>query len=256
MDVSRIERISSLQNPLMKVVKRAIQKGAATEDGCLVAEGFHLLEEALTTGMKIEALIGTAQGLSGVGAVANRILELPDSVYRDLSSMETPQGIMALVRGPQWDRKMLFEGNPLIVALDSVQDPGNAGTILRSAEAFGATAVFALRGTVDFANPKVLRASAGSIFRLPVFRGELSELKLTLYGAAGDSGDTGKLAKDVDWRGPCAIVIGSEGQGLSEAVRKATQPVRIPTQGVESLNAAIAAAVFLYEAARQRGEAE
>jgi len=250
MDVSRIERISSLQNPLLKSVRRAIQKGTATEEGCLVAEGFHLLEEALTSGMKIDAIIGTAQGLAGVGDLAGRIIELSDSMFRDLSGMETPQGIMALVKAPSWDRKILHEGNPLIVALDSVQDPGNAGTILRSAEAFGATAVFGLRGTVDFANPKLLRASAGSIFRLPVFRGELSELKLTLYGAAGEMG---KPASAVDWRGPTAIVIGSEGQGLSEAVRKATQAVHIPTQGVESLNAAIAAAVFLYEAARQRG---
>jgi TrmH family RNA methyltransferase len=253
MDVSRIERISSLQNPLLKSVRRAIQKGTATEEGCLVAEGFHLLEEALTSGMKIDAIIGTTQGLAGVGDLAGRIIELSDSMFRDLSGMETPQGIMALVRTPVWDRAMLSVGNPLIVALDSVQDPGNAGTILRSAEAFGATAVFGLRGTVDFANPKLLRASAGSIFRLPVFRGELSELKVTLYGAAGEMG---KPASAVDWRGPTAIVIGSEGQGLSEAVRKATQAVHIPTQGVESLNAAIAAAVFLYEASRQRGTSQ
>jgi TrmH family RNA methyltransferase len=253
MDVSRIERISSLQNPLLKSVRRAIQKGTATEEGCLVAEGFHLLEEALTSGMQLDAIIGTTQGLAGVGDLAARIIELSDSMFRDLSGMETPQGIMALVKTPVWDRSMLHEGNPLIVALDSVQDPGNAGTILRSAEAFGATAVFGLRGTVDFANPKLLRASAGSIFRLPVFRGELSELKVTLYGAAGEMG---KPASAVDWRGPTAIVIGSEGQGLSEAVRKATQAVHIPTQGVESLNAAIAAAVFLYEASRQRGTSQ
>jgi len=253
MDVSRIERISSLQNPLLKTVRKAIQKGSLTEDGCLVAEGFHLLEEAVSSGAAIDAVIGTAQGLSGLGNIAGRILELADSVYRDLSSMETPQGIMALVRAPKWDRKILHEGNPLIVALDSIQDPGNAGTILRSAEAFGATAVFALRGTVDLANPKLLRASAGSIFRVPTFRGELSELKMTQYGAAGEAGT---LASNVDWRGPCTIVIGSEAQGLSDAVRKATTGVRIPTQGVESLNAAIAAAVFLYEAARQRGVGE
>lgn len=250
MDVSRIERIASLQNPLLKSVKRAIQKGSTTEEGCLVTEGFHLFEEAVNTGMTIEAIIGTAQGLAGVGDFSTRVIELLDSTFRDLSSMETPQGIMALVKAPVWDRAILNQGNPLIVALDSVQDPGNAGTILRSAEAFGATAVFGLRGTVDFANPKLLRASSGSIFRLPTFRGELSELKMTLYGA---SGEVGQLASAVDWRGPSAIVIGSEGQGLSEAVRKATKGVRIQTQGVESLNAAIAAAVFLYEASRQRG---
>jgi len=250
MDVSRIERISSLQNPLLKSVRKAIQKGSTTDEGCLVAEGFHLLEEAVTSGMAIETIIGTAQGLAGVGDLGCRTIELLDSTFRDLSSMETPQGIMALVKQPVWDRELLHAGNPLVVALDSVQDPGNAGTILRSAEAFGATAVLALRGAVDFANPKCLRASAGSIFRLPVFRGELSELKMTLFGAAGEAS---VLASTVDWTGPCAVVIGSEGQGLSEAVRKATKAVRIPTHGVESLNAAIAAAVFLYEAARQRG---
>jgi TrmH family RNA methyltransferase len=251
MDVSRVERISSLQNPMLKSIRRAIQKGSETEEGCLVAEGFHLLEEALTSGMEIVAVIGTAQGLAGVGSLGARVIELTDSMFRDLSGMETPQGIMALVRTPKWDRKVLLEGTPMIVALDSVQDPGNAGTILRSAEAFGATAVLLLRGTVDFANPKVLRASAGSVFRVPVFRGELSELSgVKLFGADGDGA---KVASEVDWRGPCAIVIGSEGQGLCEASKKATQAVRIPTQGVESLNAAIAAAVFLYEAARQRG---
>lgn len=251
MDASRIEHISSLNNPLLKSVRRAIQKGTLTEDGCLIAEGFHLVEEAVNTGSKIKAIIGTGQGLAGIGDFAPRVIQLSDSTYADLSSMETPQGIMAVVEAPQWDRKLLIEGNPLIVALDSVQDPGNAGTILRSAEAFGATAVLALRGTVDMANPKLLRSSAGSIFRLPVFRGELSDLNgLALYGA---SGDAQRSASAVDWSIPCAIVIGSEGRGLSEAIRKATQLVRIPTQGVESLNAAIAASVFLYEASRQRG---
>ncbi len=249
MDVSRIERISSLQNPLLKAVRRAIQKGTQTEDGCLVAEGFHLLEEAVATGMEIRAIVGTAQGLAGIGDFAERVIELSDSMFRDLSSMETPQGILALVRAPQWDRTVLERSDALVVALDSIQDPGNAGTILRSAEAFGATAVVGLRGTVDFANPKLLRASAGSVFRLPVFRGELSELKGKLYGAAGDGR---KLVSDVDLTGPCTLVIGSEGQGLSEATRKATELVRIPTEGVESLNAAIAASVLLYEAARQR----
>ena len=251
MDVARIERISSLQNPLLKSIRKAISKGSSTEDGCLVAEGFHLLEEALGSGAKIEAIIGTAQGLAGVGSLAGKIIELTDSMFRDLSGMETPQGILALVRTPAWDRSILNSGNPLIVALDSVQDPGNAGAILRTAEAFGATAVVALRGTVDFANPKLLRASAGSIFRVPTFKGELSELKMPLYGA---SAEAGVLASQVDWRGPCVIVIGSEGQGLCESVRKATRGVRIPTRGVESLNASVAAAVFLYEAARQRGD--
>src|SRR4051794_14549882 len=115
MDVSRIERISSLQNPLLKSVRRAIQKGSITDEGCLVTEGFHLFEEAVNTGMAIEAIIGTAQGLAGVGDFSTRVIELLDSTFRDLSSMETPQGIMALVKAPAWDRAILNQGNPLIV---------------------------------------------------------------------------------------------------------------------------------------------
>lgn len=249
MPPSRTERITSLHNPLLKQIRGAIQKGTTTDDGALVAEGFHLLEEAITSGVEIEAIVGTAQGLAGIGDLAGRIIELPDAVFRDLSGMETPQGILTLVRPPVWDAQLMSTDTPLLVVLDSIQDPGNAGTILRSAEAFGANAVIALRGTVDFANPKLIRASAGSIFRLPTFRLELKDIGVPIYGASG-SGDT--LVHDVNWRPAAAIAIGSEGRGLSEAVRKACQSVCIPTIGVESLNAATAATVFLYEAARQR----
>ncbi len=249
MPPSRVERLTSLHNPLLKRIRLAIQKGALTEDGLWVAEGFHLLEEAINSGLPPEIIVGTAQGLSSLGNLADRIIEVPDALFRDISGVENPQGILALVRPPVWERSLLQTPQALLLALDGIQDPGNAGTILRSAEAFGVTAVIALRGTVDMANPKVLRASAGSVFRLPVFRAELAELPSPLYGASG----SGELTVDaVDWRGAATIIIGSEGRGLTEAVRKACRTVAIPTTGVESLNAATAATIFLYEAARQR----
>ena len=245
---------------------RDLQRRKARERReAFVAEGIRTVEALLASPLRVRALLAssalatTPRGAAvHAAALAHGIpVEVVDeAAFASAADTEAPQGVLAIADLPRHVLGAPPGAGARYLILDGVQDPGNAGTIIRSAEAFGATALFALRGTVDFANPKLLRASSGSIFRLPVFRGELSELKLTLYGAAGDAGDAGKLAKDVDWRGPCAIVIGSEGQGLSEAVRKATQPVRIPTQGVESLNAAIAAAVFLYEAARQRGEAE
>jgi TrmH family RNA methyltransferase len=250
MDSPRAEKILSLHNPLLKSIRKAMQKGSRTEEGWIVAEGFHLLEEALGSGVEIGAVIGTEQGLSGVASLGVRVVELSDALFRDLSGMETPQGILTLVRTPEWNRDLLAAPGALLLVLDGVQDPGNAGTILRTAEAFGATAVIALRGTVDLANPKVVRASAGSLFRVPSFRLELADLPVPLYGASG-SGH--KLVGDVDWRPAAAIVIGSEGRGLTEAVKKQCELVRIPTAGVESLNAAIAATVFLYEASRQRG---
>lgn len=250
MEASRVERILSLHNPLLKSIRKAVQKGSRTEEGWMVAEGFHLLEEALASGVEIGAVVGTEQGLAGVGSLGMRVVELSDALFRDLSGVEAPQGILTLVKTPEWDRSVLAQEGALVVVLDSVQDPGNAGTIIRSAEAFGASAVVALRGTVDLANPKVLRASAGSMFRVPCFRLEAGEVGLPLYGA---SGSAKTLVSEVDWRGAAGIVIGSEGRGLSEAVKKQCELVRIPTVGVESLNAAIAATVFLYEAGRQRG---
>lgn len=252
MEAPRVEHILSLHNPLLKSIRKAIQKGTRTEEGWIVAEGFHLLEEALSSGVEIGAVIGTEQGLSGLASLGTRVIELSDSLFAGLSGLETPQGILTLVKTPSWTPDLLSSPQALLLVLDGVQDPGNAGAILRSAEAFGATAVVALRGTVDFANPKLVRAAAGSLFRLPSFRLELADLTLPLYGASG-SGH--KLVADIDWRGPAAIVIGSEGRGLTEAVKKQCELVRIPIVGVESLNAATAATVFLYEAARQRGAA-
>jgi TrmH family RNA methyltransferase len=141
------------------------------------------------------------------------------------------------------------------VVLDGVQDPGNAGTIVRSAEAFGATGVLAIKGTVNLFNPKSLRASAGSLFRLPYVQGCEVEMALTaLAGMAGYATVVtgGQPIGEADFTVPAAVIIGSEARGVSQAWRDASRSVMIPTSGVESLNAAVAASIVLYEASRQR----
>jgi TrmH family RNA methyltransferase len=199
-----------------------------------------------------ESVKGAVNGLS-----ETRVVSVRDSVFSDIASTETTQGVIALVRPPSWTLEQLLRGRSLLVVLDGIQDPGNAGAILRAAEAFGGTGAAFLKGTVSPYNPKCLRASAGSIYRLPLVasidEGELlavlEQTHVTLYAALPDAA---RVVSDADLARPCAIVIGSEGRGVSPGMRVHATGLRIPTSGVESLNAAVAAAVLLYEARRQR----
>lgn len=260
--MARTERVTSPANPLLKDIRRAVQRGTLTRDGCCVAESFHLLEEALRSDCRIRAVLMAESVRTTVeshlrGLTGLRLIALPDPLFQDIASTETSQGVLALVYPPQWTLPQLFRGRSLVVVLDGLQDPGNAGTILRAAEAFGATGVLALKGTVSLYNPKTVRASAGSLFRVPTIWGmeeslalaSLEQQRLDLY-AASPSGK--HLLGEADLTRKCAFIIGSEGRGVREKLRAAARDLRIPTSGVESLNAAMAATVLLYEARRQR----
>ena len=259
--MAKPESITSPANPLLKDVRRAIVRGSLTAQGWCVAETFHLLEEALRSDCEVKTVLAAESVRSIAEAHVRRlagikVVVLPDALFQSISGTETAQGVMALVKPPQWTMEQLFRGTPLLVVLDGLQDPGNAGTIVRAAEAFGATGVLFLKGAVNPWNPKTLRASAGSLFRLPMLIGLDSQKALELLHRNGVSvratlPDTGRAPATLDWRGPVSLVIGSEGQGLSEPFR-AAEAVRIPTRAVESLNAAVAGAILLYEAARQR----
>jgi len=254
--------IVSARNPILKDLRKAIARGAVTDQGFAVAESFHLLEEALRSDCEISAVFAAE---SVRGAVENhvrglkniRVGVLADDVFQSISSTEASQGVIALVRPPQWSVEQLFRGHALTVVLDGVQDPGNAGTVLRAAEAFGATGVAFLKGTASPYNPKCLRASAGSIFRLPVvpaldpqvFLAASEQRKIALFALMPKS-DT-EVAK-ADFRGKCAIVVGSEGRGVSDRLSEKATGIRIPTVGVESLNAALAAGIALFVARTQR----
>lgn len=258
----RTEILTSADNPLLKSVRRAIAKGRLTEDGYCVAEGFHLLEEALRSGRPIKAVLAgesvrdaVMSHLRGLSQV--RSITVPSAVLAGISSTETSQGVIALVQPPDWTLDQVLRGNALAMVLDGLQEPGNAGAIVRSAEAFGATGAVFLKGAVNPFNPKCVRASAGSIFRLPCVYGIEESLLLaaveqrgiTLFAAMPGSGAD---IADADFKRNVALVIGSEGRGIGDRLRQVSAPVRIPTSGVESLNAAVAAGILLYEARRQR----
>jgi RNA methyltransferase, TrmH family len=264
--MAKPESIASAANPLLKDVRRAVARGGLTEGGLCVAESFHLLEEALRSDCEVKHVLAAETVLSAAEAHVRRlhgvkIAVLPDALFRSISGTETSQGVMALVRPPAWKLEQLFRGCPLVVVLDGLQDPGNAGTIARAAEAFGATGILFLKGTVNPYNPKALRASAGSLFRVPFVHGvdpalaraALAQNKIELFaGVPADSKRQVKPLTFVDLTARCGLIIGNEAHGVSGPLRTAALDVSIPTVGVESLNAAMAAGILLYEARRQR----
>jgi RNA methyltransferase, TrmH family len=257
-----MQTLTSARNPILKEVRKAILRGTLTEDGFAVAESFHLLEEALRSDCEIGTVFAAESVKSAVerhigGLKKIRVAVLPDELFGTVSATQASQGVIALVKPPAWTLEQLFRGRSLAVILDGLQDPGNAGTIVRAAEAFGATGVVFLKGAVSPYNPKCLRASAGSIFRVPLVAA-LDELLLL---AAVEQRKLEMFALmprgvvevgECNFTGKCAILVGSEGRGVSERLRGKATDVRIPTVGVESLNAALAAGIALYAARKQR----
>ncbi len=226
-----------------------------------MAEGPHLLEEVLRSSWKVEEVFCTAEApvrFSGLfGRAPVPATELSPRAFESIAATETTQGVLALLRPRAWRFEELIAGNALTVILDTIQDPGNAGTIARSAEAFGATGIIFTEGCARVSNGKVLRAAAGSLFRIPykegVTRSQIADLLggagLRVYALAGESETP--LTK-CDLAGPCALLIGNEGAGLSGELLGLGESARIPTVRVESLNAAVACSIALFEAARQR----
>ncbi len=243
--------ITSPANPLLKEIRKAQQRGGLTAQGWMIAEGPHLVEEVARSGL-IAACVVVTQGLSlPPGLRADRVFEVPARVFQSISGTETPQGMLALLEPPHATLPEILSARALAVVLDGVRDPGNLGAIARSAEAFAATGLVILDGSANPWSPKALRASAGSLLRIPVIRAprDTFALPIPLFAGRGDRGDAPWTC---DFSGPCAIVVGNEGQGVSDPILRLARPVRIPTRGVESLNAAVAASLLLYEAARQR----
>ena len=262
-----IQTITSAANPLLRDVRRAVSRGERTANGLCIAEGFHLFEEALRSGCDVPMVIASEACRETVerqveGLSSTRITVLHAPLFQSIASTETPQGVMALVRMPEWSTDQVFQGASLVVVLDGLQDPGNAGTIVRAAEAFGATGLLFLKGSASPYHPKTLRASAGSLFRLPFVAGldaSLAKATLRQQGvgvyAAMPYAPGRRQAPAADFVRRCALIVGSEGRGISKELYGLGEDVAIPTTGVESLNAAVATSVLLYEASRQRREA-
>jgi TrmH family RNA methyltransferase len=260
--MAKPETIASAANPLIKDVRRAIGRGGLTSEGWCVAETVHLLEEALRSRCRVRQVLAAESvreqlpPLDGV-----KLAILPDGLLQRISGTETSQGVIALIEPPEWKLEQLFTGQALVVVLDGLQDPGNAGAIVRAAEAFGASGAIFLKGTASPFNPKTLRASAGSLFRVPLLyamdpalaQAAFEEHRTALYAAVpARAGAAARAVADADLTAACALIIGNEGRGVSAEWRRRAEGVSIPTVAVESLNAAMAAGILLYEARRQR----
>lgn len=264
-ELDRLRPVTSAQNALVKELRKAFARGEPTPEGAVAIDGVHLVEEALRSGLRVRALFvgqsaqARAERLLPQLAASVDILLLPDAVFAATVPTESPQGIAALVKlRPVSLDDLLTAPAPLFVVAVGLQDPGNLGTIIRSAEAFGATAVIAAEGCVAPTNSKVIRASAGSLFRLPVLRVKTADLLPRLRAAgfrlAATSSHKGTPLGEAALTGPLALLVGNEGAGLPrDLLRQVDETIVIPHSAhVESLNAGIAASILLYEASRQR----
>ena len=248
---------------LVKLKKSAKERMAR---GVFIVEGPKMFRE-IPRGMCLEAYASESFSLTDEG---RDMLEsarmkpagpevVSDQVFQYISDTRTPQGILAVVKMPEHEMRDMTGGVPLIIVLENLQDPGNLGTILRTAEAAGASGILLSRGCADIYNPKVIRSTMGSIFRIPfVYTDDLKSAVLELK-SRGVRIFAAHLKGSVDLygaslTGDAAFMIGNESRGLTdETAALADQALRIPMDGsVESLNAAVAAAVLMFEAKRQR----
>jgi TrmH family RNA methyltransferase len=291
----RLRPIASRQNSLVKDLRKAFAQAVPASDGSVAIEGVKLVEEAIRSSLRLRAVFFSESGRERANRLlpqlshATETILLPDDIFQSAVATETPQGVAALVHPLAATLEDLFRpatsldqpaggphlrpvvgrkcGNgvapsaaPLILGCAGLQDPGNLGTIIRSAEAFGASGVLTTEGTVSSANPKVARASAGSVFRLPVIKlttaQALAALEENSIRLAVTSSHQGRPVHEIDLTRRTAIFIGSEGHGVPRALLDAADDaILIPhSPKVESLNAAIAASILLYEAQRQRSK--
>lgn len=267
------EVITSVHNPQIKRLHQLLDRKGREAQGRFLIEGAHLVEEALKSGAEVMTIICDSE--RDMDAACRRALEnhpqdvqviaASTAVLAKLSETKSPQGIVAEVKKSQvnWDEWMKERTGAneglLLLLLDEIQDPGNLGTILRTAEAAGVDGVVLGKGSVDLYNGKVMRSTMGALFRLPVFTRSLADVA-DEWKARGGSLLVSTLHEksvaydQVDYAQRTAIVIGNEGRGVSAAmIERADRLVHIPIYGqAESLNAAVAAGVFVYEAQRKR----
>ena len=251
-----MERITSRQNPLCVHLRKLVSSAAyRRKSGEFLCDSPKLVEEALLWRAELRTVVFPEGAALPRIPGEVRLVQVPEDVMASVSPSQTPQGVLAVCAMLPQPLPEKLDGKRYMV-LDGVQDPGNVGTILRTADAFRADGLFLVNACADLYNPKTVRATMGAVFRCPVWSCGVAELRallsasgLPLYGAAlrSDTVD----ARSLDF-GRCAMAIGSEGKGLSrEMLAVCDQTALIPmSEHCESLNAAAAAAVLLWEAAR------
>ena len=263
------ETITSRDNSLLKLA-RSVREGKTTQ--YIFVEGLRLCEEALRSGLSLEAVIVSEELaakekpsaiLAALAAAAKRTALVSEKLLESVSYTKTPQGIILLANRPETNERQLDvnQQGALIVVMHRINNPVNVGAIVRTAEAAGASGIIATAHTADPFSPKALRGAMGSAFRLPVWFGPtydevISWLKQRNIQTVCADVHAAKTYDEVDWRKPSALIVGPESNGLSaEEIALADASVRIPMHGAaESLNVAVATGVLLYEAARQRGQ--
>ena len=263
------ERIDSPANKKIKLAASLHSRKHREKEGLFLAEGIRLAEMAVESGWETvfclctAALVSQPRGsrlLARMEACSIPVYETAENVYRKASGTDTPQGILLVMKQKKSRLSELAPAeNPLYVVLDGVQDPGNAGTIIRTADAVGADGVILLKGSADAFSEKTVRSTMGSLFHLPIcpdvtreeLQAFLKERKVLLLATALD--ETAKPHFKQDFTGRCAIAFGNEGSGVSQALLANAVRTYIPMYGkAESLNVGVSAAVVLYEAVRQR----
>ena len=254
-----MRQINSKDNKIIKLFTQLGIRKYRDKLGLYIIEGENLLQEALQEGVLIHTLLAR-EGYTGIPTeLEEKCFYIEEKLYDRLAQTDTSQGVMAIVKKPQFSQadfvEKTAEGN--FVVLDRLQDPGNIGTIIRTADAAGYTLIAVMKGTADIFSPKVVRAAAGSLFRVPVvFINDNDELVSFIKAAGGKlvatCFDTDRYYYDEDLTKGIALIIGNEGNGISrDLIDRADIKIKIPMRGkIESLNAAVAAAVLMYESVR------
>jgi len=261
----KITPITSPTNPLIKTIRGLHRRAHREKTGLFVLEGSKLVNEASRHGTKLKEIVVSQSFLkAGLGDVhaaeVQSMFVVDDEQFSELTTMDSPEGILAVVEMPRPAKEQLFRGRAaLVVIADGIQDPGNLGTILRTALAAGAQGAILAKGCVDAFNPKVVRSAAGALFMLPM----LSDISVADAIALCKQRNVSVVACDArgtkpywqaDFTRPTALVFGNEGQGSAQAVLSAAdETVTIPMiEGSESLNVAVSAGIILYCAVQQR----
>ncbi|MCQ2545241.1 MAG: RNA methyltransferase [Clostridia bacterium] len=252
-----MKKITSRSNEIFKSALKLTRKKYRDLEGKYLLEGIKPLKDALAQQIAVDCIFFREGVENGIGVISDdiRVIELEKSLFDELSDTENSQGVIAVVeKKPQ--RCFGFTSPGTVVILDRLQDPGNLGTIIRTAEAAGAAGIIAVKGTGDMYSPKVCRSAAGSLLRMPVVEGLDTKAAVKICREAGKKIAISCMEGAVDYRDAAldentAIVIGNEGQGVSEEFMElADIKVKIPMKGeIESLNAAVAAGILMYATA-------
>lgn len=241
--------ITSVQNKLIKEWKKLHIRKHRYQQGRFLVEGFHLIEEAFNSDWNVEMII-VQEGVQPPDWMSDEgITFVSERVFKEISQTESPQGIAAVIRMNELQK----QNEQHVLLIDAVQDPGNLGTLIRTADAAGFSSICIGNGTVDPYNEKVIRASQGSIFHIPIYsanlREEITRLKVNSFTIFASALRRAKHYLDVDYTEKTALIVGNEGAGIDDTLLDlADEIIKIPIYGkAESLNVSIAAGILMYQ---------